>query len=76
MTWFGVLTVKETVARLHEMNDIKQCAEVALQCKSYLKPGTARDWVPVSMVTSLVENLQQQPGTKVRRFFVVVEKFT
>ncbi|KAK3699151.1 hypothetical protein QZH41_002466 [Actinostola sp. cb2023] len=35
---------------------------VALECKSYLIPGTARDWVPVSMVTSLIKSIQEQPG--------------
>jgi len=29
MTWFGVLTVKETVARLFELNDIQQCSKAS-----------------------------------------------
>ncbi|XP_031548759.1 Hermansky-Pudlak syndrome 5 protein homolog [Actinia tenebrosa] len=64
MTWYGVLTVKETVARLFEISDFNQCIKVALECKSYLIPGTAREWVPVSMVTSLIRGIQEQPDSQ------------
>ncbi|XP_048585513.1 Hermansky-Pudlak syndrome 5 protein homolog isoform X2 [Nematostella vectensis] len=62
MSWFGVLNVKECVARLYELNAVTQCAKVALLCKHYLVPGAARDLVPTSMMTSLRDKLLELPG--------------
>jgi len=58
--WFGLLSVKECVAKLYEMGEIKQCLMLLLDCKQYIIPGSARDLVPICLVSNLREGLCEE----------------
>ncbi|XP_068762741.1 BLOC-2 complex member HPS5-like isoform X1 [Montipora capricornis] len=58
--WFGLLSVKECVARLHKMGEVKQCVMVLLDCRHYIIPGSARDLVPVCLVANLRDRLREE----------------